>query len=108
MPDHASKDFDLGVLARVAEGRRVVRYAPDLGIFATWQGPGVTTFNVWDSDGNEVDVFSTDPESLTDEDAGDAIVRYFEYRREQAGAPDSWDMLTDEGRAAWLRGMEEA
>lgn len=107
MTDHASKDFDLGVLTKVAEGKRVVRYAPDLGLFATWQGPGVTLFNVWNHQGEEVDVFSTDAELATDEDAGDAIVRHFNYLRKQAAEPDSWDLLTPEGRASWLRGMAE-
>lgn len=80
---HASKNFDLGVLTKVAEGQRVVRYAPDLGLFATWHGPGVTFFNVWNDKGEEVDVFSTDADLATDEDAGDAIVRHFNYLREQ-------------------------
>jgi hypothetical protein len=105
MPDHASKDFNLAVLNKVAEGKRVVRYAPDLGLFATWHGPGVTFFNVWDNEGNEVDVFSTDVDLVTDDDAGAAIVRHFDYLRE--ARPDSWDMLTEEGRASWLRGMRE-
>jgi hypothetical protein len=106
MPNHASRNFDLGVLAAVSDGKRVVRYAPDLGLFATWHGPGVTFFNVWNDKGEEVDVFSTDADLLTDDDAGAAIVRHFNYLREQA-TPDSWDMLTEEGRAAWLRGMSD-
>lgn len=83
MTDFASKDFDLDVLARVSEGNRVVRYAPDLRLFATWHGPDVTLFHVHDQTGTEVDVFSTDADLVTDDDAGAAIVRYFNYVREQ-------------------------
>lgn len=108
MPNHASREFSLDVLAVVGKDKRVVRYAPDLGLFATWHGPGVTFFNVWNDKGEEVDVFSTDADLATDEDAGAAIVRHFEYLREQAAAPDSFDLLSPEGRAAWLAGMAES
>jgi hypothetical protein len=100
---YATRDFDLGVLARVSEGNRVVRYAPDLGLFATWHGPGVNLFHVWNDKGEEVDVFSTDvlsadAELITDEDAADAILRHFNYRRGMA------EGASPEHRLEYLRG----